>query len=181
MTHAWVRRQLSILLLAAVSAAAQSGQWLDVPFVKQSPEGCGAASIAMVMRYWDAQQSRPADSSPDPDSILRQLYSAKDHGILASKLESYFKEHGYNTFSFHGEWKDLEQHIAKGRPLIVALQPKSRRAPLHFVVIAGIDSSKQQVLFNDPAGRKLEILDRSTFEKQWSATENWTLLALPPA
>jgi len=28
--------------------------WLDVPFVKQEKDGCGAASIAMVMQYGSA-------------------------------------------------------------------------------------------------------------------------------
>jgi hypothetical protein len=37
-----------IFLIATILA--QAG-WLDVPFVRQSEEGCGAASIAMVMRY----------------------------------------------------------------------------------------------------------------------------------
>ena len=179
MTRPWVQTLLPACLLLATLGHAQAGQWLDVPFIKQSPEGCGAASVAMVMQYWDAQQSRPSQPSSDADSILRDLYSKKDRGILASKIESYFGEHGYNTYSFRGQWIDLEQHIAKGRPLIVALQPKSRRAPLHYVVIAGIDSAQQQVLYNDPAGRKLQLLDRFTFEKQWRATEFWTLLAVP--
>ena len=29
-----------------------SGIWLDVPFVPQEKNGCGAAVIAMVMDYW---------------------------------------------------------------------------------------------------------------------------------
>ena len=33
-----------------------SGVWLDVPFVKQEKNGCGAASIAMVMQFWQRQQ-----------------------------------------------------------------------------------------------------------------------------
>ncbi len=31
-------------------AANPSGVWLDIPFVKQGKDGCGAASIAMVMQ-----------------------------------------------------------------------------------------------------------------------------------
>jgi hypothetical protein len=34
-------------------------------------------------------------------------------------------------------------------------------------------------LLNDPARRKLLKQDRSDFEKEWSATGQWTLLALP--
>ena len=34
-------------------------------------------------------------------------------------------------------------------------------------------------VLNDPARRKLLKQDRSDFEKQWTATGKWTLLALP--
>jgi len=32
---------------------------------------------------------------------------------------------------------------------------------------------------NDPADRKLLNQERARFEKDWSATHNWTLLAVP--
>jgi hypothetical protein len=72
----------------------------------------------------------------------------------------------------------LESNLAKGRPLLVALQP-GRRDPLHFVVIAGIENAAALVLMNDPAQRKLLKQDRSDFERQWKAAGNWTLLAVP--
>ena len=37
-------------------AADVPGIWLDVPFVKQSRDGCGAASIDMITQYWSRQQ-----------------------------------------------------------------------------------------------------------------------------
>jgi uncharacterized protein YvpB len=176
----WLRLLVPLAcLLVTCDASAQAGQWLDVPFIRQTPEGCGAASIAMVMQYWDAQRSRSSDAAADSDAILQALYSQKGRGIYASKMESYLREHNYQTYSVRGEWNDLEQHISKGRPLIVALQPKQRSRTLHYVVVAGVDSAEQQVMFNDPAGRKLEKLDRATFEQQWKATGYWTLLALP--
>jgi len=39
-----------VLLTAVRFAADPSGIWLDVPFVKQEKDGCGAASIAMVIQ-----------------------------------------------------------------------------------------------------------------------------------
>jgi len=35
------------------------------------------------------------------------------------------------------------------------------------------------VLVNDPAQRKLLKLERSSFEREWSAAGKWTLLAVP--
>jgi ABC-type bacteriocin/lantibiotic exporter with double-glycine peptidase domain len=163
----------------SVSAAASEGVWLDVPFVRQDKDGCGAASIAMVMQYWLKQQDRPDNGSADAERIKRALFDSDARGIYASKMESYFQEHGFRTFSFRGEWKDLEQHLGKGRPLIVALKPSWIGAPFHYVVVAGIESEKGIVLLNDPAQRKLLKQYRDDFEKQWSFTGKWTLLALP--
>ena len=40
------------MVLAAGLAAQASGLWLDVPFVKQVENGCGAAVLSMTMQYW---------------------------------------------------------------------------------------------------------------------------------
>ena len=162
-----------------LSAAVSAGEWLDVPFVRQEKNGCGAASIAMVMQYWLKQQGRTASDSAEATQIQRTLYVPGADGIYASAMESYFQEHGFRTFSFSGRWEDLQQHLHKGRPLIVALSPSATDGSLHYVVIAGIDPEHGLVLLNDPARRKLLKQSRSGFEKQWSATGKWTLLALP--
>jgi predicted double-glycine peptidase len=151
------------------------GVWLDVPFVKQEKDGCGAASIAMVMQYWQAQQGQAANQTSDAIQIQRALYSPKAHGIYASDMERYFQENGFRTFTIRGEWEDLKQHLDKGRPLIVALKPAA--GALHYVVVTGL--AADTVTVNDPAQRKLLQQERATFEREWSAAERWTMLALP--
>jgi predicted double-glycine peptidase len=157
------------------------GVWLDVPFVKQEKDGCGAASIAMVMQYWQAQQGQPANHTSDVAQIQRTLYSAKAHGIYASDMERYLQEKGFRTFTIRGEWEDLQQHLGKGRPLIVALKSGALKpvsgGALHYVVVTGL--GPEMVMINDPAQRKLLQQDRPSFEREWSAAGKWTLLALP--
>jgi ABC-type bacteriocin/lantibiotic exporter with double-glycine peptidase domain len=159
--------------------AATSGVWLDVPFIRQEKDGCGAASIAMVMQYWIRQKSLPMVTVADAAAIQRALYSSSEHGIRAQDMERYFQQHGYQTFIFTGKWDDLTQHLAKGRPLIVALKPSALETSLHYVVVVGVDPEKNLVLLNDAAQRKLLKQDRNAFEKQWRAVGQWTLLALP--
>ena len=172
---------LVVVGVAALACAAQpSGVWLDVPFVKQGKNGCGAASIAMVMQFWQRQQGFAPSAIPDAPEIQLSLYSSKAHGIYASALERYFEQHGYRAFAFTGRVEDLQDHLAKGRPLIVALKPAAQ-TPLHYVVVAGLDPAKNLVLVNDPAERKLLQQEISTFEKEWKGTGNWTLLAVPQA
>jgi ABC-type bacteriocin/lantibiotic exporter with double-glycine peptidase domain len=166
---------MGLCFVGMILAAQQPGVWLDVPFVRQEKNGCGAASIAMVMQYWQRQQGKLTSSNAE--EIQRALYSRRAHGIYASGMERYFQQHGFQTFAFAGDWKDLKEHLEKGRPLIVALKLGS--ADLHYVVVAGLDGQQGVVLKNDPAERKLLKQDRSDFEKEWKAAGNWTLLAVP--
>jgi ABC-type bacteriocin/lantibiotic exporter with double-glycine peptidase domain len=167
-----------ILSSSSTLSAQPSAIWLDVPFIKQEKDGCGAASIAMVMQYWLRQQHGSADSRADAARIQHVLYSSNAHGIFATEMEHYFQQSGFRTFTIRGEWGDLQQHLQKGRPLIVALKPGAG-GDLHYVVVTGLDSSQSLVLINDPAQRKLLKQDRAGFEREWSATGKWTLLAVP--
>lgn len=149
-----------------------------MPFVAQPSEGCGAATIAMVMQYWQRKAGQPVSSSADVTQILHALHSDQAHGIYARDMERYFAQNGFRTFAFSGQRSDLEQHLAAGRPLIAALKP-GRGLPLHFVVIAGLVPSEHVILLNDPAQRKLLKEDDARFEREWKAAGNWILLALP--
>jgi ABC-type bacteriocin/lantibiotic exporter with double-glycine peptidase domain len=184
MLHSMPQRLVAILslcglLFSAAILAATPGVWLDVPFIKQEKDGCGAATIAMVMQYWLKQQGKPVGASADAPAIQQELFSAKDHGIRASDMERYFRQHGFRTFVFKGKWDDLRQHLDKGRPLIAALKPSALESSLHYVVVVGIDPEQDLVLLNDAAQRKLLKVERARFENQWRAVGSWTLLALP--
>ena len=179
---------LEIALLVCLSSAraqspaagSSSAVWIDVPYVHQPREGCGAASLAMIMSYWAAQQHRPADAASDVATIQDQLYSPREHGIPAAEMSAYLRRHNFQAFALSGRWSDLEEQLRKGRPLIVALKPGGQRE-LHYVVVDGIDSARNTVTVNDPAERKLLTRERAEFEREWSASRNWMLLALPGA
>jgi len=189
-----VTRAYGIVALAC--AAHLHAAWLDVPFVRQRENGCGAAAVAMVLQYWNREA--------DPEALHRLLYSPLAKGARASALVRFFEDQRFQTVSFAGGWEDLQEHTGKGRPLIVALASgapqaappaaaaarlrpafgfkpgrTSAAAALHYVVIAGIESDI--ALLNDPADRKLRKLDRTSFERSWRASGNWTLLAVPGA
>ena len=178
------RSRLCVLMVLMLSGAGLAvgltNLWIDVPFVPQQKDGCGAASIAMVMQYWERQQGRPTHEYAGSAQILRALHSNAAHGIYASDMVRYFQQNGYRTFAFSGTWADLERELGKGRPLIVALHAGSGRE-LHYVVVAGLDDEHQLVLVNDPAQRKLLKEDQARFEREWKASGYWTLLAVPQA
>src|ERR1700730_14946908 len=168
---------LGCLMLPA--AQESSGVWLEVPFVKQTEDGCGSAAISMVLQYWGAHGA-PIDRQRAVSAVIqRQLYSRKARGIYASDMESYLKEAGFRGFLLEGEGKDLQAHLTPCRPLIVSLQPGNAKAPLHYVVVTGIDWRSGAVFINDPARGKLLRTERAEFEKEWRSNRNWMLLAVP--
>lgn len=153
--------------------------WIDVPFAAQTKDGCGSASIAMVMRYWDLKRDVPFSAAADPAKIQKLLFSRSARGIFASSMQKYFQSSGYQAFAFEGSWSDIEHHLSLGRPLIVGIQPSGPLAPLHYVVVVGIDSERGYVFVNDPAQQKMLRISREGFESEWRHTHNWTLLAVP--
>ncbi len=169
---------LMLCCRCGVAAASSPGVWLDVPFVAQQKDGCGAASIAMVLQYWQRHEDRAGNPNAEYGTIQEALLSRAAHGIYASDMVGYFQRNGFTALPFTGDWDLVRHHLEKGRPLIVALQPGPHR-PLHYVVLAGVDREAQVVLVNDPAQRKLLKEDLPSFDREWKAAGRWTLLAVP--
>jgi ABC-type bacteriocin/lantibiotic exporter with double-glycine peptidase domain len=179
-----LRSILALFLISAAGAglafaAEATAIWIDVPFVAQSKDGCGSASIAMVIKYWEKKGGQGDPRSADPATIQAALFSSAAGGIPASRMQKYFQESGYRVFTFRGEWNDLQHHLELGRPLIVCLKASGPHGPLHYVVVVGIDSERGYVYLNDPAQSKLLRVSRQGFESEWSFTHHWTLLAVP--
>ncbi len=166
-------------LFAQAAPAKSSGVWLEVPYVKQTEDGCGSAAIAMLLQYWSAHGAPVAAERADATAIQKLLYSRKVHGIFASDMQRYLRESGFREFAMRGEWSDLRQHLEQGRPLIISLQPGHTKALLHYVVVTGMDWERDAIFVNDPARGKLLRIERQKFENEWQAARNWMLLAVP--
>jgi predicted double-glycine peptidase len=157
----------------------EKGVWLDVPFIKQTEDGCGSAAIAMLLQYWGAHGVEIAPGRADANAIQKELYSHKAHGIFAADLERYIRDSGFREFAVRGNWGDLRQHLEQGRPLIVSIQPGKTQTRFHYVVVTGMDFQDEAVFVHDPARGKLLRIERQEFAKQWSGVRNWMLFAVP--
>jgi predicted double-glycine peptidase len=157
----------------------KAGIWLDVPYVKQSEDGCGSAAISMLLEYWIAHGAGIDRQRADAGAIQKQLYSPKARGIFSSDMQTYFRNSGFRVFPLEGNWTDLLEQLQQGRPLIVSLQAAGAKGPFHYVVVAGIDWQGGAVFIHDPARGKLLRVPREDFERQWRPNHNWMLLALP--
>jgi predicted double-glycine peptidase len=162
-------------------AADTSGDWIDVPFIAQSKDGCGSAAISMVLQYWNAKVAQPASSRADPQQIQELLFSPAEKGIPANAMQRYFQESGYRTYVFRGDASDLRRHLSQGRPLIVSLKASGPHGPLHYAVVVGLDWQRGYVFLNDPARGKMFRLSDEDFHREWRLANNWTLLVVPGA
>jgi predicted double-glycine peptidase len=167
------RGTIILLVMSWAALAADDGVWLDVPFIRQDANACGAASLTMIVDYWRGRGLTATQA--DARDIQRQLYVPDRKGIPADAMKGYLEAHGFSAFAFSGEWDDLRHHVDLGRPLIVAL--KVGADSFHYTVVAG--ASATTVALNDPSDRKLRRYSRADFEKKWVAAGQWTLLAVP--
>jgi ABC-type bacteriocin/lantibiotic exporter with double-glycine peptidase domain len=166
----------------SVHAAPAKGLWLDVPFVRQGKNLCGAACVSMIMQYWIKRGSLGTGSSDaDPVRIAARLYPHDTRGIRGSEIIQYLKDQEFLPYLFTGTLSDLAHHVERGRPLMVCVQPGGRHSQRHYLVVVGINLAEKLVLVNDPARRKLMRLNQAQFEASWKPTQNWTLLVLPPS
>jgi tetratricopeptide (TPR) repeat protein len=153
------------LALAAVALT------LPVPFEKQKKDACGAASLTMVLRFWehDIAQEQITDALLEPE--LR--------GIPGSRLAEFARERGLQAVAYAGDLAHLRDFVGKGRPLIVAL--KVGRDRYHNVVVTGFDDDREAVVVNDPEKGPDRRVARQKFEEQWTGGNHWTLLVMPAA
>ncbi len=165
------------LLVVALAAggeaheAPRTSMSLDVPFVAQARDTCGAAALAMVLRYWG--------SEVEHDALAAALLQKELHGIQGSRLARFARERGFSALAYVGDAHHLRAYVARGRPLIVAL--RAARGRFHNVVVVGYDDAQDTWLVNDPALGQARPLARAEFETRWAAAGHWTLLVLPAA
>jgi predicted double-glycine peptidase len=169
-----------LMLVPAAGTAADGSQersardaLLDVPYVSQTPELCGGASVSMVLRYWGARDVFPQD--------FASLVGRHDGGIRTDALASAVRDLGWQTLvvpatgaTAHGR---LRSEIDLGRPLIALIEVAPRT--YHYVVIVG--STDDVVVLHDPARAPFRVASWPEFDRVWTAAGRWMLRILPPA
>ena len=141
---------------------------LDVPYVPQVKDTCGAAALAMVMRYWGDDVTH--------DEIAGRLLQKDLHGIRGSALQALAAERGLTAIAYAGDLDQLRTYLDKGRPQVVAWKLGRR---FHDVVVVGFDAGTRELVVHDPAVGPARRVAEKEFEKRWGGASHWTLLVLP--
>jgi hypothetical protein len=146
---------------------------LDVAYISQTPQLCGGAAIAMVLRYWGERDVFPQD--------FAALVDRSESGIRTSVLTEAVTRRGWQALPATPEanasaaW--LAGEVGKGRPVIALIEVAPRA--YHYVVVVGVTPSA--VVYHDPARAPFRIAPVDEFDRQWAAANRWTLVVLPSA
>ena len=147
---AWTLTSLVLRVSLSADSGAKPGFWIDVPFVRQAKNLCGAASVSMVLQYW--HKASPAGGSIEVPFFSRHCRGSRFVGIEGRTRQPDERLSGLDWVSglcFQGSLGGYRSHISKGRPLIAALG--NRGALDHYVVVTGWNNPENVVLVNDPA------------------------------
>ncbi len=150
------------------SGAANPPRLLDVPFVSQTEALCGGAAAAMVLRYWGETTAYAED--------FATLVDDSAEGITVNRLSRAIAERGWPATPFTGSTTDVEDHLARGRPIIALIEDRPGR--YHYVVVVAWTGDR--VVVHDPANGPFRIVSRTAFDRAWAVTGRTTMLVLPP-
>jgi ABC-type bacteriocin/lantibiotic exporter with double-glycine peptidase domain len=140
-----------------------------VPFVRQRAErDCGAAALAMVLRYWGVPI--------DVDHLAAEFPTAAGKGLKAIELRDMARARGLDAFLIKGDPADLRAAIEQRRPLVVGMaQPAGGAAIGHYEVVVGVDHDHRRILTLDPAaGWRDSSFDE--FATEWAGAQQLALV-----
>lgn len=163
---------LAVALIAA--GAVQAGPIrLAVPVVRQAPERCGPAALAMVMRYYGAGPAALAEAEHAYDPALK--------GSLITDLAAAARRAGFSASVAELPEDSLRALLERGVPPILLYRRGT--APLtvgHFGVLVGWDPGRLRYAVND-GGRAPRTIARDDLVRRWRTAGALVLLVRPPS
>jgi ABC-type bacteriocin/lantibiotic exporter with double-glycine peptidase domain len=158
--------------LAATAAAAYATPLaapvrLPVPLIRQAPERCGPAALAMVLSYYGADSAALAETERAYDPVLR--------GALITDLAAAARRAGFAAAVETPGADSLIALLEAGVPPVLLVD--SGVGPLgrgHYAVAVGWDGEKLRYLLHD-GGPHERWMARSELLRRWKSA-GWQAL-----
>lgn len=176
---------ISIFILAGcASATPQSDRLLsqtlkipaevkieNVPFVEQSANYCGPATLSMALQW----AGRPVSLQ----EVAPQLYTPGLHGTLQADMITASRRQGMIAVPLEG-MENLLREVAAGHPVIVFENLSVSWLPQwHYAIVFGYDLPAQKIWMHS-GPEAFKKWDLRKFERSWSLGQYWGLVVLPP-
>lgn len=191
-------KSLSLLFLMVTITAANAGDSYksvciqDVPHIKQKPDFCGEACIAMWLKKLGHKISQDnvfdhakLDPALGRGCWTREMVVALKALGFASQNVSHKVSPPESAVEMKKLWKSLHADLVKGIPSIICMKTSLKNtATEHFRLILGYDSSTGEVIYHEPAADKgsyhrmtlKQLLELWPLRYQ---THSWTVIRMP--
>lgn len=164
-------KQTREVLDLPASELPRSAEAKAVPFINQTKNHCGPATLTMAMQS--------AGHNVSVDEIAPRVLASKASGTLQEDLVSASRREGMMAIPIEG-MKSMLQEIAAGHPVIVLENLGfGFLSRWHYEIVFGYDLHSQELMMHsghDANTRK--YLNR--FEWGWKQADYWGLVVLPP-
>jgi hypothetical protein len=122
----------------------------------------------MVLRYWGKGGILAEDFAP----LMERGEAGIRTGVLVKAVEAY----GWTALPFTGTSATVEDHLARGRPIIALIRTGS--GAYHYVVL--VAWANGLVIIHDPSVGPFRAMHTGEFNAAWSGSGHWALVVLPP-
>jgi ABC-type bacteriocin/lantibiotic exporter with double-glycine peptidase domain len=140
--------------------------WLEAaetPVVKQKHQAdCGLAALAMVAGAWGRNWT--------VDDLAHRVPPGK-HGIKLGVLRDLARQRGLDAFAIKATRDDLQNELAKGRPVMLGLMlPHDRKSNRsHFEVAIAMNTQDGTIITIDPATGEWMRRSPKVLDIEWKA------------
>lgn len=158
-------------LLKDHSGIADSSKLTTVPFIKQSKNHCGPASLAMLLEY----NNRKVDLGV----LSSQMMTPAAQGTYAIDLITAVRRQGMIAIRVN-DLKSLLTEISAGNPVLVFQNMGFGFMPKwHYAVVVGHDLDGPDVILHSGKKKFLKT-DMRFFERTWKMADYWGIVVIEP-
>lgn len=144
----------------------------DVPFVGQTTDQCGPASLSMLLSSTGAEAP--------VDALRERVYLPAREGTLQVELLAATREVGRVAFVVKPTPDDLLAHLDEGRAVLILQDLRvAWRSRWHYAIVVGYLPEEQSFVLRSGPKERL-LMKRQAFLKSWQRGGNWGMVALRP-
>lgn len=145
---------------------------LEVPFVEQTDDTCGPASLAMLL----LQRGQTVDLQ----QLTLQSLLPQRGGALQVEMLAMTRRQGLLAYPLNPTLDSLLTEVGQGRPVIVLVNLAFNWWPRwHYAVVTGFDLDKNTITVHSGKTAS-QTWSLSTFEHLWTRSNYWSFVALGP-
>jgi tetratricopeptide (TPR) repeat protein len=143
----------------------------NVPFVEQSENYCGPATLAMVAGF--------AGLNTSLDALGPMMFTPGKKGTLQSDFVGAARRLGFVAIQVYS-LRALLTEVSHDHPVVVLENLGSSANPIwHYAVLHGYDLSREELTFHSGPDQNFK-LELSQFERVWKGSDDWALVVLKP-